>query len=322
MDRPFSPSRDRGERRRHGPTRRQQHQHAHIADQRHADIAHQAGLLALFLAGTDRQQEEGHAEHIAQHHHGQIQPIVVAHHAAVQHAQHRGVGCDGQRQLAACAGHHQTLHGVVFPDDLDILTQLDLFRLGAADTEVFGAVLLPDAHDGQDGQDEQRGQTSQKQNRKGAGPAGCLLQGWGWVTGCPHWHRRQRSGPGLHPSGCSRNSPGKRPWCPARYRSRQKFPAESVGPASASSTESPRPGRPAVDTHGGLIDAVIEYGGYLAPVLSIQPVLYLDRPGCKRESKLLIRMISGVNGQDLLHGDAGQIGGHIVCTCQLQIIEK
>ena len=61
---------------------------------------------------------------------------------------------------------------------------------------------------------------------------------------------------------------------------------------------------------------MIEYGGYLAPVLSIQPVLVQIRrcKGVEIAHQNDIR----VNGQDLLHGDAGQIGGHIVCTCQLQ----
>ena len=115
----------------------QQHQHAHIAHQRHADVLHQAGLLALLLAGADGEQEEGHAEHIAQHHHGQVQAVVVAHHAAVQHAQHGGVGGDGKCQLAACTGHHQPLHGIVVFDDLDILAHFDLLGLFAADAKVL-----------------------------------------------------------------------------------------------------------------------------------------------------------------------------------------
>ena len=145
----------------------QQHKNANVADQRHTDIFGQAGFLALFLAGTDRQQEERHAEHIAQHHHGQVQPIVSAHHAAIQHAQHGGIVGDGERQLGAGAGDHQALHGLVLFDDLEILGDFDLLGLFAADTEVFGLILLPDADDGQDGQhdghdDAYRGQGTEE----------------------------------------------------------------------------------------------------------------------------------------------------------------
>ena len=130
----------------------QQDQHADIAGQRHADILRQAGLLALLLAGTHRENEERHTAGVAQHHHGQVQPIVSTHHAAVEHAQDRGVIGDGERQLRARARDHQTLHGFVFPDDLQILADLDLLGLFAADAEVLGLILLPDADDGQDGQ--------------------------------------------------------------------------------------------------------------------------------------------------------------------------
>ena len=130
----------------------QQDEHADIADQRHADILGQAGLLALLLAGADRQQEERHAEHIAQHHHGQIQAIVSPHHAAVEHTENRGVVGDGQRQFGAGARNHQALHRLVFLDNLQILADLDLLGLFAADTEVLGLILLPDADDGKDGQ--------------------------------------------------------------------------------------------------------------------------------------------------------------------------
>ena len=145
----------------------QQHKNANVADQRHTDIFGQAGFLALFLAGTDRQQEERHAEHIAQHHHGQVQPIVSAHHAAIQHAQHGGIVGDGQGQLGAGAGDHQPLHGLVFLDNLNILADLNLLRLFAADAKVLGLVLLPDADDGQDGQhdghdDAYRGQGTEE----------------------------------------------------------------------------------------------------------------------------------------------------------------
>ena len=130
----------------------QQDQHADIAGQRHADILRQAGLLALLLAGAHRENEERHTAGVAQHHHGQVQPIVSTHHAAVEHAQNRGVVGDGERQLRASARDHQTLHGFVFPDDLQILADLDLLAGLAADAEVLGLILLPDADDGQDGQ--------------------------------------------------------------------------------------------------------------------------------------------------------------------------
>ena len=145
----------------------QQDQHADIAGQRHTDILCQACLLALLLAGAHREQEERHTEQIAQHHHGQIQPIVSAHHAAVQHAEDRCVVGDGERQLGAGTRDHQPLHGLVFPDDLDIFADLDLLGLFAADAEIFGLVLLPDADDGKDGQhnghsDADRGQRAEE----------------------------------------------------------------------------------------------------------------------------------------------------------------
>ena len=154
---------------------RQQHKHADIAGQRHTDIFGQAGFLAFFLAGAHRKQEERYAEHIAQHHHGQIQPIVRAHHAAVQHAEHRGIVGDRQCQLGARARDHQALHGFVFLDDLDILGDFDLLGLFAADTEVFGLVLFPDADDGQNGQhnghdDAHGGQRAEEPGRRIAVP--------------------------------------------------------------------------------------------------------------------------------------------------------
>ncbi|EJW94874.1 hypothetical protein EVA_17020 [gut metagenome] len=73
----------------------QQHQNTHIAYQSHTHIAQKTCLLPLFLASTHRQQEEWHTAHIAQHHHGQIQAVIVTHHTAVQHTQHGSVSGDG-----------------------------------------------------------------------------------------------------------------------------------------------------------------------------------------------------------------------------------
>ena len=174
---------------------RQQHKNANVADQRHTDIFGQAGFLALFLAGTDRQQEERHAEHIAQHHHGQVQPIVSAHHAAIQHAQHGGIVGDGERQLGAGAGDHQALHGLVLFDDLEILGDFDLLGLFAADAKVLGLVLLPDADDGQDGQhdghhDAHRGQGAEE---PGGGVAALKVLGQDGSKELHDAHAQQRT---------------------------------------------------------------------------------------------------------------------------------
>ena len=101
-----------------------------------------------------------------------IQAVVVAHHAAVQHAQHGGVGGDGKCQLAACTGHHQPLHGIIVFDDLDVLAHFDLLGLFAADAKVLGLVLLPDADDGQQG--EQDGDDDAHRSQRAEEPGGSV----------------------------------------------------------------------------------------------------------------------------------------------------
>ena len=157
----------------------QQHQHAHIAYQRHGDVLHQAGLLALLLAGADGEQEEGHTAHIAQHHHGQVQAVVVAHHAAVQHTQHSGVVGNGKCQLAARTGHHQPLHGVIVLDDLEVLAHLDLLGFAAADAEILGLILFPDANDSQQGEQNRDNDAHGRQRAEepGRGVAALIVLG-------------------------------------------------------------------------------------------------------------------------------------------------
>ena len=106
----------------------------------------------MLLRGADGQQEEGNREHITHDHHGQVQIIIVAHHAAVEHAQNSQIGSDGQRQLTAAAGNHKPLQRLVVFNDLNIFRDLDLFLLTAAQTKILGVVLFPDADDSQDGQ--------------------------------------------------------------------------------------------------------------------------------------------------------------------------
>ena len=142
----------------------------------------------MFLAGAHGQQEEGNAEHITQHHHGQVQAIVVAHHAAVQHTQHGGVGGDGQCQLAARARHHQALHGLVLFDNLDVLGNLEFLGLFAANAEVLGLILFPDADDSQQG--EQNGNDdaygSQHAEETGGAVAALIVLS---EDGCEELHR-------------------------------------------------------------------------------------------------------------------------------------
>ena len=129
----------------------------------------------MLLAGAHGQQEEGNAEHITQHHHGQVQAIVVAHHAAVQHTQHGGVGGDGKRQLAARTGNHQALHGLVLFDDLDVLGNLEFLGLFAADAEVLGLIFFPDADDRQQGEQDRNNDADRRQHTEEPGRAVAAL---------------------------------------------------------------------------------------------------------------------------------------------------
>ena len=106
---------------------------------------------------------------------GQVQPVVVAHHAAVQHTQHGGVGGDGQCQLAARARHHQALHGLVLFDNLDVLGNLEFLGLFAADAEVLGLVLLPDADDRQQGEQDRNNDADRRQHTEEPGRAVAAL---------------------------------------------------------------------------------------------------------------------------------------------------
>ena len=173
----------------------QQHQHADVADKCHTDVLHQAGLLALLLAGADGEQEEGHAEDVAQHHHRQVQAVIVAHHAAVQHTQDGSVGGDGESQLAAGTSHHQTLHGVIVLDNLDVLVQLDLLADLAADAEVLGLVLLPDADDGQNGEEDgdDDAHRSQGAEETGRGVAALIVFGEDGGEELHRTHAQQRA---------------------------------------------------------------------------------------------------------------------------------
>ena len=104
------------------------------------------------MRGADREQEERNGEHIAQNHHRQVQGVVVAHQDAVEREQNGGVRRDGESELAARAGDHQTLHRLVFLQNLNILGELDLLLILAADAVVFRTILFRDADNRQRGQ--------------------------------------------------------------------------------------------------------------------------------------------------------------------------
>ena len=64
--------------------------------------------------------------------------------------------------------HHQSLHGVIVLDDLEVLAQLDLLGLFAADAEVLGLILLPDADNSQQG--EQNGNNDAHRRQRAEEP--------------------------------------------------------------------------------------------------------------------------------------------------------
>ena len=86
-------------------------------------------------------------------HHREIQPVIISHHTAIEHAEDRRVGRDGQGQLAAGTGDHQSLHRIIIPDDLNVFGDLHFLSLLSADSVKLRSVLLGNADDCQNSQD-------------------------------------------------------------------------------------------------------------------------------------------------------------------------
>lgn len=94
-------------------------------------------------------EEERSRERIAKHIHRKIEPVVVAHHAAVEQDADRGVRGNSEGELRAGGSDDQALELMVLAEDPHIVADLELGSICAgAKSPELGLVLACDADDG------------------------------------------------------------------------------------------------------------------------------------------------------------------------------
>ena len=99
----------------------------------------------MLLGGAHRQYKERRGENVARNHHRQVQSVIIAHHGTIKHTEHRTIGGNSQRQLAAGSRNHQPPERFVFFHDSHILRDPDLLLLFTSQSKILRLVFLPDA---------------------------------------------------------------------------------------------------------------------------------------------------------------------------------